>query len=289
MFGKLGKPLGLGLILVLVVGAVCLFSVFGGGLGNLFGGGNIPSTGSDNPLPREDQGQLGQMYTAVNVDANGCPVETTSQFYRDETIFVGVDESEIPQGTSMFVRLLHEGQPVEDAPEIQADRDMRSCVWFEFQPDTAGGFDPGSYEGELYVNRQLVDSIRFEVSDSASGSSGALPGSSSSNIQLGTLYTSTAVDSEGCPADDTYEFYSDEPVYVSMTESFIPAGTEVFARLAYEGQPVEDTSPVYADQDMQTCVWFVFEGDQGALQPGDYNAEIYVNGSFADSIDFVVQ
>ena len=289
MFGKSGKPLGIGLILVLVVGAICLFSVFGGGLSNLLGGGSIPSTGSDNPLPQGDQGQLGQMYAALNVDANGCPLDTSSQFYSDETIYIGVDESQIPQGTSMFVRLLHEGQPVEDAPEIQADRNMRSCVWFEFQPDTARGFDPGSYEGELYVNRQLVDSIRFEVSDSASGSSGAIPGSSGNNVQLGTLYTSTAVDSNGCPVDDTYEFYRDESVYVSTTESYIPAGTEIFARLIHEGQPVEDTSPIYADQDMQTCVWFVFEGDQGGLQPGDYNAEIYVNGSFADSKDFSVR
>ncbi|NLG72996.1 MAG: hypothetical protein GX495_13270 [Chloroflexi bacterium] len=283
---KNARPAGIVLLLVIIVGAICLFSVFSGGLGSLFGSGRDTLGDRSNPGVLEGEvGNLGPVYAALDVDQNGCPVETAREFFADETVFVGLEESEIPAGTTIFARLYRNGQVVEDSPEVEAGRSTVSCVWFEFAP-TGAGFEPGSYEAELIVNGNPVDSVAFEITSSGSGA-GALPGTG--DLDLGTLYTTTAIDENGCPTDDLAEFFPDERVYVSFSESFIPAGTEMFARLLYQGQAIEDTQPIIADQDTEACVWFEFQGaSAGGLQPGNYEVEVYADGSLVDSIDFTV-
>jgi hypothetical protein len=279
------KPITWVLIGGLVIVGLCLFAVFGGGIGRLLGGGGSPQIGSN------QSGDLGRMYVAAEVDRQGCPVQTTTQFYADESVFVGVEESDIPGGTEMFVRLLHEGRPVEDTNPVQANRDMQGCVWFEFQPAGTSGFEPGDYEAELYVNGNAVDAVSFEVADAFAGGGGDLPNTGLEGVELGQVYTTSEVDQNGCPLDDLEIFYPDQPVYVSIDESFIPESTEVFTRLVYEGQAIEDTQPIVADRDMETCVWFEFEAGRSSsgLQPGDYTAEVYVNGELAETIDFAVE
>jgi hypothetical protein len=278
---RLLKSGGIVLIGILVIGGLCLFALFGG-MRNLFGGrgGGEQLTGGE--------GQLGRMYSAVVVDDNGCPVNTTTQFARDDVIYVGVTESSIPQGTSMFVRLYREGRAVEDTQELQADRALSTCVWFEFVPLTGDGFEPGQYEAELIVNGNPADRISFNVTNTVSG--GALPQTGTGRAELGQVVMTTAVDGSGCPTDNVNEFYTNETVYMAATSSYIPAGTEMFAVLVYEGSIVEETNPIIADRDMDTCIWFSFEGGTfGSLQPGRYQAELYVDGARADTLSFSVR
>ena len=276
------KPLGLILLVGAIIGVVCLVSVFGG-IRNLFGGGQDLLGGGS------ETGELGRLYTAAEVDQNGCPEQPASEFLNDETVFVGVEESEIPGGTSMFVRLYHEGQPVEDTDPVEADRDLRSCVWFQFEPTGQSGFEPGDYEAELYVNGNRVDSVRFQVADSGS-EVGSIPNTGVGGAELGQMFTASEIDENGCPLNDVSEFFPEEPVYVSLDESFVPEGTERFARLVYEGQPIEDTDPLVADRDLETCIWFEFQGSgSSGLEPGEYAAEVYVDGNLADSARFIVR
>ena len=100
--------------------------------------------------------------------------------------------------------------------------------------------------------------------------------------------TTTNVTQDGCPTDDVEEFYTDEAMYISVEESFIPAGTELFARLNYEGQPVEDTDVIRAERDRESCVWFMFE-PVGGFDPGNYSVELYVNGSLVESLPVYVR
>jgi hypothetical protein len=274
--------------IVLIVGIVlvlCLCVVFVGGRGLL---GNVSNLLGGSPAGTA--GDLGRMYTASDVDREGCPLDTTTRFDSNETIFVGLDESRIPAGSELFVRLYYEGSPVEDTRAIRADQDMRTCVWFQFEPTRAGVFDPGTYEAELYVDGNPADSVQFQVSEARAGNSGLLPGTGSEGVELGRVYASSNVDRDGCPVDSVSEFYPDEPVYVSIERSYIPRGSELFARLYQDGRAVEDTAPIRADQNMETCVWFVFESGRGSgLQPGQYEAEIFVNGEALDYVEFVVR
>ena len=287
----------------LIIGLVILAGIaflFIAGLG----GNNreVPVTGpqgrGSNSDPRlgDSFGRLGQMYVARDVDRAGCPTDAATQFYPDKSIYVGATRSDIPAGTAVFARLLRDGQPIEDADEITADQDMPdTCLWFAFQPASQNGFDPGNYEAQLFVNGNPVDSMRFTVEgDTGSGGllgGGSRSGRSNQRAELGQVVATTRVDNNGCPLNSVDQFYSNESIYVAADESYIPAGTEVFARLLYEGQPVEDTQPIRADQDLQTCVWFQFDQTaySGGFDPGRYEAEMYVNGDLVDTVNFEVQ
>lgn len=255
-----------------------------------FSSNQIPKTGAN-------QGQLGQIFVASQVDQSGCPLDRASQFQSDEPVYVGVDRSDIPNGTTIFARLLQDGQALEDTKPVTANQDMNNtCVWFQFTPSrNSNGFQPGKYSAQIMVNGNLAAQTNFLVT--AGQSSAGINNSNSNNnnansqVQLGQPVTSTNVDSNGCPTNNVTEFSQDERIYVAYDRSVIPAGTEMFARLLYENNPVEDTQPIHAQRDMRSCVWFIFEASQNAqgLQPGAYQAQIFVNGQMADQIQFDVR
>jgi hypothetical protein len=106
---------------------------------------------------------LGSVVSATGIDRNGCATETTSTFDNSDSVYVVAEDSDVPRGTSVFVRLYHEGTPIEDAPEITADQDYdNTCINFVFEPEGAA-FDPGSYEAEFIVNGNPANSISFEI------------------------------------------------------------------------------------------------------------------------------
>lgn len=273
-----------GCIIGLLIAGALILLLFGSSLGSLFGGGgnDVPVTGGGG-IPSANQGNLGQMFVASQVTNEGCPADQANQFNTDEPVFVGLERSDLPRGASVFARLYQDGQAIEDTNEIVADRAMNNtCVWFAFEP-RSGGFEPGDYTAEIIVNGNTVDRAGFAVGGAAGS------GLSNADVELGQMYTATGVTQGGCPVDDVDRFYADEPVYVALDESFIPAGTEVFARLLHEGQPVEDTDAIVADQDLNSCVWFAFEPQGGGFDPGNYEAQIYVNGQLADRLAFTVR
>jgi hypothetical protein len=109
-------------------------------------------------------------------------------------------------------------------------------------------------------------------------------------IDLGEVVTTSNVDRDGCPVDETSTFNASDQIWVAARESSFPQGTLVFVRLYREGQAVEDSLEVEADQDYSNaCFSVVFEPTAGAsFEPGNYEAEFYINGNRADSVEFEV-
>lgn len=106
---------------------------------------------------------LGTVVTASNVDREGCPTSETTTFDNGDTVYVGVNDSSIPQGTVMFARLSLNGQPIEDTDVITADADY-SCVAFAFDATTSAEvLESGDYEAQLFVNGNPGDSVAFTV------------------------------------------------------------------------------------------------------------------------------
>lgn len=269
------KSLIIGVVVLAVVGLLAFRACSPGPAAT----SDIPQTGNQNTA---QEGSLGRPFAATQVDRNGCPVNTTSTFNSSDSIYAGFERSEIPSGTSLFARLSMDGRALEDTDEITADRDISSCVWFEFQPTTARGFQPGSYTVDFFINGNQADQVGFRVQDGASSGSGALTA-----LDLGRATTASGVDRQGCPIDREDRFRANDEVYVAYDRSLIPAGTSMYARLIYENRVIEETNPITADQDMDTCIWFVFDSPRG-LEAGDYEAEVVVNGSLADRLNFDV-
>lgn len=118
-----------------------------------------------------------------------------------------------------------------------------------------------------------------------------VPADDAGDVNLGSLVTASNVDRNGCPTDNTSTFNPTDSIYVVAPNSAVSTGTNIFARLYREGQPVEDTAVISAAQDYNnTCINFVFEPTAGAeLQPGNYEVVFVVNGNETDSVGLSVQ
>ena len=112
------------------------------------------------------------------------------------------------------------------------------------------------------------------------------------DIQLGQLVSSSGIDRDGCPVDSESTFNPSDSVYVVATDSTVPAGTDIYARLFQEDQPVEDSVLITADQDyVNSCIYLEFEATSGAevLDTGNYEAQLIVNGNPGPSVNFEVR
>ncbi len=151
-----GRTIGIG-ILILIGAVILLPQLF-----NNPAAVNDPNAVYDEPVNAEDI-QIGNPVSAAAIDRNGCPVNQTASFAANEDVYIVAPNTDVPAGTSVFVRLYHNGTPVEDAPEIQADQDYQNtCINFVFEP-VDGDFDPGSYEAEFFINGNPADTIGFEI------------------------------------------------------------------------------------------------------------------------------
>lgn len=112
------------------------------------------------------------------------------------------------------------------------------------------------------------------------------------DIQIGRVAAATGIDRDGCPVGETNSFAPTDQVYIVADNSNVPIGTDIFARLFLNDQPVEDSVVITADQDYtNTCIYFEFEATSsaGSLQTGNYEAQVIVNGNPGPSVDFIVQ
>lgn len=146
------------------------------------------------------------------------------------------------------------------------------------------GFQPGDYRAELYVNGALAGSLALRVESDAGAEMTA------ADLELRPFYSTDEVDQNGCPQRALSYFQPEDAIYISAETSSIPMGTEIFVRLSFQGQPLEDSDPLVADQDLETCVWVVFDRARAdGFAPGRYQAEVYVNGALTQTVRFEVE
>jgi hypothetical protein len=107
--------------------------------------------------------QLGRLVTTSGLDRNGCPTKPQSIFAPDQDIYVVAPNSNVPLGTTVYVRLSREGVPIEDAPEITAEQDYTGiCINYVFQP-TGADFVTGNYKVQFFINGSAGPSIDLKV------------------------------------------------------------------------------------------------------------------------------
>jgi len=107
--------------------------------------------------------QIGNPVSASGIDGNGCSAGTTSSFSTNQKIYVVAPNSNIPQGTTVYARLLRNNAPVEDTSEITADKDyVNNCINFVFEP-TGAPFATGNYEAQFFINGNQGPSVQFNV------------------------------------------------------------------------------------------------------------------------------
>jgi hypothetical protein len=154
-----GRTIAIGL-LVIVAAIIFLPRLLGSGNQTVTPTAAVPN--SNEPI-RQGNISLPQPVAASGIDADGCPNGTTSTFSSSQPIYVVAVNSNVPSGTGVYARLYRDGQPVEDAPELVADRDYtNTCINFVFEPVNQP-FQAGDYEAQFIVNGNPGPSVTFRV------------------------------------------------------------------------------------------------------------------------------
>jgi len=123
---------------------------------------NNTTTNSNNSLDTSD---LGPVVVAQGVDRDNCAVDATTTFDNNDPIYVVLEDSALPQGTTMFARLYENDRALEDTRELTAEENYdNTCVSFVFEPTSnAEVWDEGNYEVEFFVNGNSYQSASFQI------------------------------------------------------------------------------------------------------------------------------
>lgn len=119
----------------------------------------------DTTINTNDGIELGQVVATTNLDRNGCAVDTVSTFPNGTgRVYVVAQNSEIAQGTDVFVRWYYEGQVYEESEEITADQNYTStCIAFNLEADQINQLRQGDYEAEFIVNGNPANTVAFVI------------------------------------------------------------------------------------------------------------------------------
>ncbi len=110
-------------------------------------------------------------------------------------------------------------------------------------------------------------------------------------VELGRVVIAENIDRDSCPVDSTSTLDSDlERFYVVATDTTFPQGSDFFVRLYHEGNALEDSPQVSAEDTYEDiCIYAVFEAAEVEFEPGDYEAEFIINGNPSETVDFSIR
>lgn len=162
----------IGIIIFLIIAAVIF-------LPRLFGGGNDadnrvnepvnepldePVDERDTTINQDDGIELGNVVAATSVNRDGCASNVTNSFDPNDPVYVVAEDSDVTEGTEVFVRFYYEDEVYEESDVIVADQDYENtCISFTLEPDELDQLRSGSYEAEFIINGNPADVVAFEV------------------------------------------------------------------------------------------------------------------------------
>ena len=109
-------------------------------------------------------------------------------------------------------------------------------------------------------------------------------------VDLGRVVMAEGIGQNNEPVGETDSFSSSQDyIYVVAEADYIEEGTTLFARWSRDGEPIEDSSELTADQDYQdTYIEFHLENLQSQMESGDYSVQLFVNGNPVEEVEFNV-
>jgi hypothetical protein len=119
---------------------------------------NSPTTEPDTTFA------LGDIVTTNRLDRNGCPTIITATFDEDEIVYIVAEDSQVAEGTWIFMRFYYNDQIYEESEVIVADQDYENtCIAFTLEPDSVDALQRGDYIAEFIVNGNTVGQTGFTI------------------------------------------------------------------------------------------------------------------------------
>jgi hypothetical protein len=108
--------------------------------------------------------EFGDVVMAEGIGSGNRPVRVTDDFSSSQDfIYVVIEADYIEEGTTMFARWFHEGEPFEDSPLLTADRDYED-TYVEFHLENLRDrMDEGDYSVQIFVNGNPTVEEEFTV------------------------------------------------------------------------------------------------------------------------------
>lgn len=110
-------------------------------------------------------------------------------------------------------------------------------------------------------------------------------------VELGRVVMAEGIGADNEPVGETDTFSaSQDYIYMVAEADYIESGTTLFARWYRDGEPIEDSSEITANQDYQdTYVEFHLENLQSSMETGEYSVQLFVNGNPIEEVEFTVE
>jgi hypothetical protein len=107
---------------------------------------------------------LGEVVMAEGIGNRNAPVGVTNNFDASQDyIYVVAEAPRIEEGTTMFARWSRDGEPIEDSPELVADRDYTD-TYVEFHLENLQAeMETGDYSVQIFVNGNPMEEVEFSV------------------------------------------------------------------------------------------------------------------------------
>jgi len=110
-------------------------------------------------------------------------------------------------------------------------------------------------------------------------------------IELGRIVMAEGIGANNAPVRETDTFNDTQDyIYMVAEADYIESGTTLFARWYRDGEPIEDSSEITANQNYEnTFIEFHLENLQNRMESGDYSVQLFANGNPIDEIEFSVE
>jgi hypothetical protein len=108
---------------------------------------------------------FGDVVLTDGIDRDSCAVGSKTAFDDSDQVYVVLQDSAIPNGTTFFARLYKDNRAIEDTRELVAEQDYSNvCVSFVFEPTLeAEVWDTGDYKIEFYIDGNVHDAVEFVI------------------------------------------------------------------------------------------------------------------------------
>ena len=110
-------------------------------------------------------------------------------------------------------------------------------------------------------------------------------------VDLGRVVMAEGIGADNAPVGETDTFNDTQDyIYMVAEADYIASGTTLFARWYREGEPLEDSSEITANQDYEnTYIEFHLENLQDRMATGDYSVQLFANGNPIEEVEFTVE
>jgi len=105
---------------------------------------------------------------------------------------------------------------------------------------------------------------------------------------IGEVVTAKSLDASYKPVDPTTTYKPNDQFQVSVEVKNLIVGSTVLVKYSVDGEPYEQTT-LTADQEGSGYYGFSLKAGESGHQPGSYQAEVYIDGTLAKTVEFTVE